>query len=138
MKIDQRFKVTFKVNKYPKQDMSISHEGVLSDKVEKVDIELELDVKTAGCFLFKFYTSLFKIGEYNVGMRYDECHRLKNIVFTKDDYIYIVYNMSQVLSEIHEGYFRLVAMGKFNSILEFDFSIEEDESIHEEFEDEEE
>lgn len=137
MKIDQKFEVTFKMNKYPKEDSSIQHEGVLSDKMEKVDITLKLSAKQAACFLFRFYTSMFKIDNYNIAMRYDEYHKLRNIIFIKDDYIYIVYNMNQVLVDIHEGYFRLLAMDKFNSILEFDFDIEEDDEIHEEFEDEE-
>lgn len=140
MRIDQKFEVTFKVNKYPKEDTSIIHEGVLSDKMEKIDIILELDEKTAGCFLFKFYPSFFKIEDYNVAIRYDELHnKMANIILIKDDFVYIVYNANQVLSEIHEGYFRLIAMNKFNSILEFDFNLEEDyDEIHEEFEGEEE
>ena len=136
MKIDQKFDVTFSVNKYPKLDRSINYEGTLQDKVEKVDIVLYLDEKTAGNFLFRFTMPTFKIDDYSVGISFDEYHRLKNIVLTKDDSIYVVTNKKKVISEIHEGYFRLIAMSKLNSILEFDFNIEEDDEIHEEFEEE--
>ena len=136
MKIEQSFGITFKTNKYPKIDKSINQDGVITDKVEKIDIELNLTETDAANFLFKFTPNGFKIGEYNVLITFDGYHKLKNIVLNKEDYIYIVYNMNQVISQIHEGYFRLITMNKINSILEFDFNIDEDEEIHEEFEEE--
>lgn len=138
MKINSSFKVTFNVNKYPKEDSSVVYEGVLQDKMEKLDLEFELDEKTAGNFLFKFAPSVFSLGDYNVGIRYDNVFRMKNIILTKDDYIYIVTNTVKLLSDIHEGYFRIISMQKLNDIMEFDFNIAEDlDEIHEEFEDEE-
>jgi hypothetical protein len=69
---------------------------------------------------------------------FDETHKLKNIILYKDDYVYIITNLVQTLSKIHEGYFRLISMNKINDIMEFDFNIPEDnDEIHEEFEDEE-
>lgn len=139
MKINQEFEVTFDVNKYPKEDKSINYEGVLSDKIEKLTLNFSLSEKEAGYFLFKFTPGLFKLKDYKVGMIFDETHKLKNIVLYKDDYVYIVTNIVRLLSEIHEGYFRLISMNKFNDILEFDFNIPEDnDEIHEEFEDEDE
>jgi hypothetical protein len=138
MKINQTFEVTFNVNKYPKEDRSINHDGILSDKVEKLDLTFTLSEKEAGYFLFKFYPGFFKFGDYQVGMMFDETHKLKNIILYKDDYVYIITNIVQTLSKIHEGYFRLISMSKINDIMEFDFNIPEDnDEIHEEFEDEE-
>lgn len=137
MKINQTFKVTFNTNKYPKQDTSIVQEGTIQDKVEKIDLEFELDEKMAGNFLFKFSPAMFKIEDYNVGIRFDQFFKMKNIILTKDDDVYIVTNMVQLLSQIHEGYFRIISMQKLNDIMEFDFNIEDDgDEIHEEFEDE--
>ena len=138
MKINHTFEITFSVNKYPKEDRSINHDGVLSDKVEKVDLKFNLTETQAAHFLFKFFPGYFRLEDYQVGMMFDESHKLKNIVLYLDDYVYIVTNMVQVLSEIHEGYFRLISMNKINDIMEFDFNIPEDnDEIHEEFEDEE-
>jgi hypothetical protein len=137
MKINQTFKVTFNTNKYPKQDASVVQEGTIQDKVEKIDLEFELDEKMAGNFLFKFSPAMFKIEDYNVGIRFDQFFKMKNIILTKDDDVYIVTNMVQLLSQIHEGYFRIISMQKLNDIMEFDFNIEDDgDEIHEEFEDE--
>ena len=138
MKIDQTFEITFNVDKYPMEDKSINHNGVLSDKVEKMDLKFKLSEKEAGYFLFKFYPGYFELEGYKVGISFDETNKMKNIVFRKDDNIYVVTDIVQVLSKIHEGYFRLITMNKINDIMEFDFNIPEDnDEIHEEFEDEE-
>ena len=138
MKLNHKFSVIFNVNKYPKEDPSIITEGTIQDKVEKLELEFEMDEKMAGNFLFKFSPSMFKLEDYNIGMRYDQFFKLKNIILTKDDSIYIVTNIVKLLSDIHEGYFRILSMNKFNDILEFDFNLDEDyDEIHEEFEDEE-
>ena len=139
MKINSTFKVSFTTDRYPKSNPSINQEGNLKDKIEKIDLEFELDDKTAGNFLFRFFPSMFKLNGYNVCMRYDNSFKLKNVVLAKDDYVYIVSDTLKFLSDVHEGYFRLIAMNKVNDILEFDFNLEEDyDEIHEEFEDEEE
>ena len=90
MKINQTFDITFNVDKYPKEDKSINYEGVLSDKVEKVDLKFTLSEKEAGYFLFKFYPGFFKLGDYQVGMIFDETHKLKTIVFTKEESFFIL------------------------------------------------
>lgn len=132
MKIHSTFKVIFNLDKYPKEDLNIKQEGVLSDKKEKVDLEFELDEKMAANFLFRFTPSIFKLEDYNVAIS-------KSIILTKDNYVYIVTNSLKLLSDIHEGYFRIITMNKINDIMEFDFNIPEDtDTIHEEFEDEEE
>jgi hypothetical protein len=139
MKINSTFKVTFKVDKYLKTDPNIIQEGILKDKVEKLELEFELDNKTAGNFLFRFCPSVFNLNDYNVCIRYDKSFNLKNIILTKDNNIYIVTNTLELLSDIHEGYFRILTMNKINDIMEFDFNLEEDyDEIHEEFENEEE
>lgn len=139
MKINSTFKVLFKVNKYQKTDNSIKQEGTLQDKVEKLELEFELDEKMAGNFLFKFTPSVFTINGYVIGIKYDEHNRLKNIILTKEDNVYLVTDIIKLLSDIHEGYFRILTMNKINDIMEFDFNLEEDyDEIHEEFEDEEE
>ena len=131
MKLHSTFKVTFNTDRYPKEDINIKQEGVLSDKKEKVDLEFELDEKLAGNFLFRFAPSIFKLNDYNVAIS-------KSIILTKDNYVYIVNNTVKLLSDIHEGYFRIISMNKLNDIMEFDFNIPEDNDvIHEEFEDEE-
>lgn len=139
MQINSTFKVTFNVNKYPKQDPSINTEGRITDKMEKMELEFELDEKMAGNFLFKFSPSMFELGDYKVGIRFDQFFKMINIILTKDDDVYIVTNMVELLSKIHEGYFRIISMQKLNDIMEFDFNLQEDyDDIHEEFEDEEE
>ena len=139
MQINSTFKVTFNVNKYPKQDPSINTEGRITDKMEKLELEFELDEKMAGNFLFKFSPSMFELGDYKVGIRFDHFFKMINIILTKDDDVYIVTNMVELLSKIHEGYFRIISMQKLNDIMEFDFNLQEDyDDIHEEFEDEEE
>lgn len=136
MKINHKFKVTFNLDRYPKSNVAINQEGVLSDKVEKIDLEFEIDEKIASNFLFKFTPTIFKLEDYSVMFKYDNNFKLKYIVLIKDDFIYIVNNTLKLLSDIHEGYFRILAMNKFNDILEFDFNLEEDtDEIHEEFED---
>ena len=139
MKINQTFEIIFNVNKYPKEDRNINHEGILSDKVEKLELKFNLSEIQAAHFLFKFFPGYFRLENYQVGMIFDESsHILKNIVLYLDDYVYIVTNTAQLLSKIHEGYFRLITMNKINDIMEFDFNIPEDnDKIHEEFEDEE-
>ena len=135
MKINSTFKVTFNLDKYPKADTSINHDGVLKDKIEKVDLDFNIDLKMASNFIFKFTPSIFKLEDYTVMYKYNN-NILKYIVLSKDNYVYIVNNTMKLLSDIHEGYFRLLAMNKFNDILEFDFNLEEDtDEIHEEFED---
>jgi len=139
MKINHTFCVTISANKYPKLDKSISYEGTLKDKIEKVDIKLSLDERSAADFLFKFSPSIFILDGYTIGMKYDKYHKLKNIVLTKDNNVYVVTNMIKLFSDIHEGYFRILTMNKINDIMEFDFNLEEDyDDIHEEFEDDEE
>ena len=136
MKINHKFKVTFNLDKYPRSNTAIIQEGVLSDKVEKIDLEFEIDEKIASNFLFKFTPRIFRLEDYSVMFKYDNNFKLKYIVLIKDDFIYIVNNTLKLLSDIHEGYFRILAMNKFNDILEFDFNLEEDtDEIHEEFED---
>lgn len=134
MKLKSTFSVTFRVNKIPKSDSSVVPAGTIKDKIEKIDLEFELDEQMAGNFLFKFSPSMFELEDYKVGIRYDQYFKMINIILTKDDDVYIVTNMIELLSKIHEGYFRLIAMQKLNDIMEFDFNIEEDEEIHEEFE----
>jgi hypothetical protein len=138
MKIHSTFKVTFSLDKYPKEDINIKQEGVLFDKREKVNLEFELDEKLASNFLFKFTPSIFKLEDYNVMFKYNNS-KLQYIILTKDNFIYIANDTLKLLSDIHEGYFRLITMNKINDIMEFDFNIPEDNDvIHEEFEDEEE
>jgi len=137
MQINSTFKVIFKVNKFPKGDASIVQEGTIQDKIEKLELEFDLDEKMAGNFLFKFSPSMFEMGEYKVGIRFDQFFKMINIILTKDDNVYIVTNMVELLSKIHEGYFRIISMQKLNDIMEFDFNLQEDyDEIHEEFEDE--
>jgi hypothetical protein len=138
MKINHKFKVTFNLDRYPRSNAAIIQEGVLTDKVEKIDLEFEIDEKLASNFLFKFTPRIFRLEDYSVMFKYDNNFKLKYIVLIKDDFIYIVNNTLKLLSDIHEGYFRILAMNKFNDILEFDFNLEEDtDEIHEEFENEE-
>ena len=137
MKINSTFKVIFKVDRYPKSDISINQDGNLKDKIEK--LELELDQIMAGNFLFKFSPSTFNLNGYKVCSRYDNSFNLKNFILSKDNYIYIVTDTARLLSDIHEGYFRILTMNKINDVMEFDFNLEEDyDEIHEEFEGEEE
>lgn len=139
MKINSTFKVTFNLNKYQKADTSVNQEGILQDKVEKVELEFELNKNDAGNFLFKFSPSIFNLNGYAVGIKYDDQNRLKNIILAKDNDVYLVTDIIKLLSDIHEGYFRILTMNKINDIMEFDFNLEEDyDEIHEEFENDEE
>ena len=142
MDIASTFKVTASVNKYPKLDSSINYEGVLNDKVVKGELDLTLDKSMAGNCLFKFTPSVFKYCDYTVLFRYDSSGKtLLNIIFEKDDSIYIVTNTLQLLTQIHEGYLRLCLHSKVNSLLDFAFDIENDDydgsKIEDEFDEEE-
>lgn len=139
MDIFNTFQVTASVNKYPKLDSSINYEGILSDKINKGELHLTLDKVMAANFLFKFTPSAFKYTEeYTVIFRYNNNSKnLLNIIFEKDDNIFIVTNTLQLLTQIHEGYIRLCLQSKVNSLLDFAFDIENEDynKIEDEFED---
>ena len=110
------------------------------DFVGKVDINLILREEDCTSFLFRFATPIFKIGDFNVILRFDSLNVLEGIVFRKDDRDYIVMNFNQLLSSIHEGYLRCRTTSRIVDLLEKDDKIEEIEyennaEIIDEFED---
>ena len=135
MKINpSTFTVTILANKYPKEDTSINHEGTVEDKVEKVQFDIELNRTQAANFLFKFTPSVFKYKDYQVFFKYTDTGIFQTIGFNTDECIYLVINPQWLLSEIHEGYFRLITNEKVQSILEFDYNIDySNDEIKDEF-----
>lgn len=138
MEFNNTISVTASIDRFPKQDASINYEGIIQDKIYKEDINFEFNKIEASNFLFKFSPYIFKYKQYQVIFKYNEKGKLSSIILTDDDYIYIITNIIQFLTELHEGYFRLLTMEKVNSILEFDFNTEfiESDEIKDEFVDE--
>lgn len=130
--------ITVSIDRFPKENTSINYEGTIQDKIYKEDINFEFNKIEASNFLFKFSPSIFKYKQYQVIFKYNEKGKLSSIILTDENYIYVITNLTHFLTELHEGYFRLLTMEKVNSILEFDFSTEfiESDEIEDEFVDE--
>lgn len=103
------------------------------DKSYTEDLEFTLDKNQAAMFLFRFCQNPFAIGEYKIMLK-ENNGTLNAITFTDNERKrYIVTNMNQFISNIHEGYFRILAMDKISSIIEFDFDQTYNEDIEDEF-----
>jgi hypothetical protein len=87
------------------------------------DLELTFNKDQAMGVFFRFVPSYFMLEDYKVCVKYDDLADMKNtvIMLVKDGKKYIVTNISQFISEVHEGYFRLLSLDKFSSIMEYDF-----------------
>ena len=107
----------------------------------KEDIELTLNMDQAAKILFRFEDYHIMIGDFKLRMYTDKNKNttLTYSLFKRDEmgkvYEYLITNTNQFISNVHEGYFRLLAMNKFSSILEFNFENELDpDEVEDEFE----
>lgn len=98
------------------------------------DLELTINQEQAMGILMRFSPSHFALGDYKLSFHLDQYGATDGILLLKDDKKYIITNINQFISEVHEGYFRLLALDKFSSILEYDFSSTiDEENITDEF-----
>ena len=116
MKFDITFSVTAVCAKY------YADNSESSESLSTTNITLNLDKNIAANFLFRFAPSAFKLDdETKVILRYDKMNNLIGICIFRDQFVYIVKNMNQVLAEILEGFMRIRTTEKITSIMEFDF-----------------
>ena len=115
--IKSKFSVTMRCNKYKKDTIQTEEDKL--DPV-KVDLELYLGEEDAKNFIFKQSPIAFFVDEFKVLMKPDNNFNWSITLF-KDEYIYIVLNSDQVLSNIEENYINLVVMRKVANVLSFDF-----------------
>ena len=125
MTLDMKFKVTARCKVYNRVTKENSHTE---------DIELTLDKKQAMGMLIRFAPPYFMIDEFKVAFHSSDGNTIDSIILIKGDENYIITNMNQFISEIHEGYFRLLSLEKFSSILEYDFDVKDNSDIKDEFE----
>ena len=110
MKIDMSFKVTALCKVY---------NTTQETDVDNMELTLELDVKQAMNFLFKFTPNTFDYQQFKVHLSHDDHHVLTVISFRVKNNLYIVTNKDKFLSEVLEGYERIRMMEKLSSIIEF-------------------
>lgn len=127
MKFEMKFKVQA-ICKHFKNNEKI-------DKEATYNIELNIGKDEAANFIFRFAPSMFIVDDYKVIMRFDDLCKRKSITLVKGNNFYLVINMTELLSEILEGYIRIRTMEKIASIMEFDFetSLEDKDGIIDEF-----
>lgn len=109
------FTVIARCKKYDKA------ENYIAKTETKEDLELTFDLETAQKFLLRFYSNGLKINEYKLTFKTDENGNFHGIVLYKDNYIYIVTNINQLISDVLKGYNYLIGIDKVADILEFDF-----------------
>lgn len=91
----------------------------------KANINLVLREEDCISFLFRFAKPVFKIGDFNVILRFDSLSVLNGIIFRNDECDFVVTNFNQLLSSIHEGYIRCRTTSRIVDLLEKDDKIEE-------------
>ena len=97
------------------------------------NIDLNLTKEEAYNFIFRNGTNNFKVGEYTVNIHQEDTI---GIALIRDNNVYIVTNVKEVINDIIEGYIRIRTTEKLSSIMEFDFETcykEDDSGIIDEF-----
>ena len=103
------------------------------------EIKLEIFKSDAENILYRFSPGQFSINDYKVIMKTDTFGNLKAITLIKDtfekQYLYVVNNTNTFLSNIHQGYIRILLMEKVSDIMEYDFetSLQDRDGIIDEF-----
>lgn len=112
MEVSLKFRVTARCNIYDTRNEN--------SEPNKMDINFTLNKKLAENFIFRLGERNFMIGkDYKVNIR-DTNGSPQIIIYTENKNI-VVLNSNQLFEEILQGYNRLVALDKLNSIMEFDF-----------------
>ena len=130
MKINMTFNVSAICKVYSKSD---------TDKAaDNKTLNIDMDAHTAINFLFKFAPYGFNMGEFKVLIVHDGYNNLQGISFHRDDDLYIVTNVNQFLSDILEGYERIIMMERLSNIVEtssFSSSTPDSGEVLDEFDD---
>ena len=124
MKFEMNFIVTMSCNHY---------EGDNTSSFSKETLEISLTEKDAKWFLFNFTPNVFKLKDYVVFLRFDQSQVLQSIVLREHESgdMYVVTNLNQVISQIHEGYLRSKISNKVLQIMEFDFDTYSEQNMKE-------
>lgn len=122
MNLNISFQVSFNCDHY-----KIAEQKELIEK--DVKIILDLDKETASNFIFRSGSSNFTIGNYRIILKF--ATYVNFILITDNSDTYIVTNIDEVLSNITEGYTRILTLDKISNLLEFDFltSLKDDSGI---------
>ena len=135
MKMDVKFSVTALCNKYYREYVEKEMDSkVISSK----EIVIPITPEIAANFIFRFAPSVFDLPdtEYRVQLKFNNMYVLKGICLLTDEFIYVVKNTNQVLSDIVEGYIRTRMLEKVSSMLEFDYEralLEQEGGVIDEF-----
>ena len=117
------FEVRFKCYQFSSSKELHNIESYRTADIENIDINI--DKFSAANFLYRFSPNKFICDKYIFVLKFDDKHRLTNIMFKEtdkeDSNIFLVINMEQVLHDINEGYIRIRTLEKMSSLLEFDF-----------------
>ena len=122
MVITTKFKVTARCNVYEKDMNAVGNSSYNEEDFRKIDFTIALDEEKARNFIFRCGERYFTVGEYRVAIRENGNHMpVIQMVNSKDNTMLIIMNTEQFMNQVLEGYTRLVALHKINSMFEFDF-----------------
>lgn len=118
MEVVSKFKVTTRCNVF---SAGVDENNISQKNRAKSDFTLLLDSAKAKNFIFRNGEKHFMVGDYKVSIMDYEGKTAIQMNNDKEDFKLIVLNTEQFLNDVLEGYTRLVAIEKLNSMFEFDF-----------------
>ena len=125
MTLNMEFTVTARCRVYDKSDDS--------KEPYTEDIDLHLNKDQAMGLLLRFAPSHFALDEFKISFHKDGIGDIDGIILIKDNKHYVIKNTNQFISDVHEGYFRLLMLNKLSSLLEMPEIAFDDSEVVDEF-----
>lgn len=115
MNIKMSFNVVFRCAVY---------EDINSKESYNDSIEIEFNKDTAEKFLLRFYDPIFDIDGFRFMFQFSNktgITKLASLTLSRNNVLYIVRNLNQIISDVLQGYVQICTMEKTANVMDFDF-----------------